>query len=162
MTHSLPPPDDSPPPPGHQPRSAGNNHDDLALVSFLKSHAPPVPDAPVELEAQLMTAIHQEHFTPAAVAPGSQRRLWIGWRNIAFIGVGIAVVGIVLGQVQRWLSPPGLSTAQLAALESFMVGSWDDVLDPNDPFSEWDVVPAPSRFPPLQPTPSSFSTDSEP
>ena len=107
-----------------------------------------------------MQAIQQDRQTSVAASPHLQKQRW---RNIALIGVGVAVVGVVLGQFQQWLSPPGLSTAQLVELELFMVGSWDEAVDPNAPLADWDLVSADSQqATPIAAANLPFPVDSEP
>jgi hypothetical protein len=116
-----------------------NESDNTALVSFLRAHLPPVPEPGQNLESQLMQAIAQEPLDAiAAPRPARPRYRWNG-AVVAWIGLGVGAIALGLGQVRHWVAPPGLSSAELVQLESFMVDNWDETIRPSDPSQdgEW-------------------------
>lgn len=122
----------------------GSEPDDAALVSFLRAHAPPISEPRPNLEHQLMQTISAESSRESVRCEAVQResvrqqsRLSrIRWSTVALIGLGVSVITIG-AQIRQWLAPP-VTSAELAELESFMVGDWNATVQPRDTVREWD------------------------
>jgi hypothetical protein len=111
--------------------------DDIALASFLKANAPPILEPGLEFEDQLMRAIARE--SPGMVSRQTRSRPKSRWNAAiaAFIGLGVGAIAIGLGQLsQRFTSPPP-SAAELAQLESFLIGDWNETVRPSETVKEW-------------------------
>ncbi|MGB7417422.1 MAG: Spy/CpxP family protein refolding chaperone [Thermosynechococcaceae cyanobacterium] len=118
--------------------------DDTAVAAFLKANAPAVPQAPLPFEDHLMVAIATaDPAVELAVPPQTAKRRDRSWRMALFVGTGITLVGISLGQVQQWLNPPGLSTAQRIELDSYLSSSLSTTVQTQDPFAAFDWKSAP-------------------
>lgn len=113
--------------------------DDIPLVSFLKANAADVPEPAPEFEDRLMQAIREDNLSLLPVRRNTRIKHGLDWRKVALIGVGLATVGFGLRQLQQWFAPPGFSTAELAQVESFMTGSWDETLQPSDAATDWNL-----------------------
>lgn len=107
---------------------------DLQLKAFLKRHRPPVPDPDPGLEDRLMQQITQE----AAHASALDRRRSRQRRKGVALGVGLILIGWGLWQLRQWTAPANYSLAALSDLETFMLSSWGQVGNPDDPLADWD------------------------
>jgi hypothetical protein len=116
--------------------------EDVALVSFLRANTPPVSDPGLGLEEQLMQAISEEN--PDAFPGQKQSRSLYRWNGVvaAFIGLGVGAIALGLGQLHQWFAPSGLSSAELAQLETFMVGDWDETVRPSEMPRDWEWLDA--------------------
>ncbi|MGF1600701.1 MAG: Spy/CpxP family protein refolding chaperone [Thermosynechococcaceae cyanobacterium] len=123
---------------GHKPQ------DDRAVAAFLKANAPAVPQAPLPFEDQLMVAIATaDHEAALAESLQPAQRRGKRWRMALFVGAGITLVGVSLGQVQQWLNPPALSTAQRIELDSYLSRSVSTTIQAHDPLAAFDWRSAP-------------------
>jgi hypothetical protein len=113
--------------------------DDIQFVSFLKANAADVPEPAPEFEDRLMQVIREDSLS-LTVRRNPRTRNRLNWRKVALIGVGLATVGFGLRQLQQWFAPPVFSTAELAQVESFMTGSWDETLQPSDAATDWNLL----------------------
>lgn len=102
---------------------------DNALISFLQTYQPSVPQMGSDAEETLMQAIAPP---PAPTTLRGKGRFWI------LLGVGLGVgIAAGIGQVGRWFLPQP-SVGDLASLESFLVDTWDSSAEPIETLSEWD------------------------
>jgi hypothetical protein len=101
---------------------------DNALISFLHTYRPSVPQAEPHAEETLMQAIAQ----PLPHPPGK-----IKGRLRVLVGLGIlAGIGLGIGQLSRWFMPQP-PVGELASLETFLVENWDSSAEPMEPLTEW-------------------------
>lgn len=112
--------------------------EDIPLVSFLRANASEVPEPDSELEDRLMQSILLDSPSLQPIQPVARRRHRWNGRILALIGVGLATVGVGLGQLQQWFVPSGLSTVEMAQVESFMIDSWDEAVEPSVAPAEWE------------------------
>jgi hypothetical protein len=141
--------------------------DDIALVSFLKANTPSIPEPGLELEDQLMQAISKE--TRVVLLRQNQPRPKYRWNGAfaAFIGLGVGAIAIGLGQLHQWFTSPAPSAAELAQLESFIVGDWDETVRPRETVREWNwldakLIPASPAVASAQGADSSIANHSQP
>jgi hypothetical protein len=101
---------------------------DADLVTFLRQHAPPVPEADVGEEDRLMRAIaaHQESAFHQASVPTTTRGHRFRLQGLG-IGVGCSILVCALWQLYQVVIPTPRSTAELAEIENFWFQNWDGV-----------------------------------
>ncbi|NJK40344.1 MAG: hypothetical protein HC934_01360 [Acaryochloridaceae cyanobacterium SU_2_1] len=129
---------------------SGKPEEDAQLVSFLRAHAPPIPEAPADLEVQLMQQIQAwtpepSGFTEVATPlPKSQSPQ--AWRLSWLVGVGIVLLAGLGWLVRQWVTPSSsYSLAELAELEEYLSASWHDMGEPRETFEEWDWLESPQQ-----------------
>ena len=94
--------------------------DDRKLAAFLHQHAPEPPPARADLEERLLLALPQQPPSALSRQGGrSQRRWWLSG--------AIAAITLLAWGGHRILSP-GLTPAEIAELETFMLESWEMAL----------------------------------
>jgi hypothetical protein len=114
----------SPVPPDSDPSAR-----DDALLSFLRTYQPAVPQIGSDAEETLMQAITHPP-APKTLRGKGRLRILLG------VGLGVGIVAGI-GQVGRWFLPQP-SVGDLASLESFLVDTWDSSAEPIETLSEWD------------------------
>jgi hypothetical protein len=102
-----------------------------ALVSFLRANTLSVPEPRLGLEDQLIQTISTKHFSTLSSRPQARSRYRWNGLVAAFIGLGVGAIAIGVGQLYRF-APSGISSAELAQLEPFMVNDWDETMRPSD------------------------------
>jgi hypothetical protein len=115
-------------------------NDDVALVSFLKAHAPPISEPGEKLENQLMETIASE--SPRRSTQQKSRSSQVRRSVAALLGLGVGALAIGI-QLRQWFSPP-VTSAELAQLESFMVNDWNAIVD-HEAVREWDWLESRSQ-----------------
>jgi hypothetical protein len=114
--------------------------DDIALVSFLRSNKPPVPEPGLGLENQLMQAILLESSGMCSGHQQSRPQTRLRRSVVISMGLCVGAIALGLGQLHQWLTPPGLSSAELAQMESFMVNNWDETGPSSETLKDWDLL----------------------
>jgi hypothetical protein len=122
--------------------------DPIPLVSFLKANAAAVPEPASGLEDRLMQATLLEAQSSLRSVPQQQSRTKYSLKGlrVAFIGVGLAIAGVGLGQFLQWFTSPRSSTTELAQLESFLIDGWDETVQSNETSTDWDWLKSNATF----------------